>query len=283
MKYNIQKNWLGTIDLIVKNPIVFLPFIIIGFLETLVLEMIYFSVRWPIAPIMNPVMRKFFGEASIHYPGNLAILPRLFYYNQIGIYILISVFLIAISIQIFKNIKADLPLVTNALIRNASKRYLTFAAYGFTVIIFMIIAERCEVFIFVKFVRLLSRHLISIPQQIYLFFQTLLIFFTNIIIQILLVLTVPLIVIEKQPLFKSIAGSLTMALGNLLTIIGLLIPPFLLYLPIVLLKAFSFAIINKTFPEINLLITFLGIVVSMFVDCFIFLSASQFLLDKKAA
>ncbi|MDP3789263.1 MAG: hypothetical protein Q8R48_02550, partial [Candidatus Omnitrophota bacterium] len=70
MKYNIRKNWISTFEALSNNPVIFTPFIFIAFLECLVLEISYFSARFPLSSIFAPIIRKFFGEQFLHYPGN---------------------------------------------------------------------------------------------------------------------------------------------------------------------------------------------------------------------
>ena len=88
----------------VKRPIVILPFFIIAFLEGLALELIYFSSRKPLLFIAGPIIRKFSGEPSLHYPINLVKLPRFVYYGQIFIYIVVFYIIIVViaSIQLVR-------------------------------------------------------------------------------------------------------------------------------------------------------------------------------------
>ena len=100
-KTNIRKIWVAAFEVMVKRPIVILPFFIIAFFEGLALQLIYFSTRKPILLIAAPIVRKFSGEPFLHYPFNLAKLPRYFYYSRIFIYVFAGVFLAAISVNIF--------------------------------------------------------------------------------------------------------------------------------------------------------------------------------------
>ena len=105
MKYSITKNWMSSLELMAKRPVVMLPFIIIAFLEGIALELIYFATRFPLSAVANPIIRKFFGEPLIHYPGNLLILSKLFYYTQIVLFASIGTTLTAMAVNMFKNIK----------------------------------------------------------------------------------------------------------------------------------------------------------------------------------
>ena len=281
MKYIIRKNWLSTADFIIKNRMIIFPFVIIAFVETIALELIYFSVRSPISLVMNPIIRKFFGEEFLHYPVNLVLLSRLFYYAQMVIYILLGVFLTATSVTLFKNIKAALPIKANAIIRTLSRRYILFIGYGITMIVFIVLIKRMDIFIFSKVMRLVSKLLPQISPKLSYTCLTVFLFLTNIILQTLVMLTVPIMVIQGKSLPRAMAKSIYLGIRNFRTIFALISLPFLIYLPSMLLKSFSVELAGRTFPEINLYITAFGIVISIFVDSFLIICVSQFLLDKE--
>ena len=280
MGYNIKRNWYSSFMLMVKSPVVFLPFIMIAFFEALAAEFIYFSARKPISILAGPVIRKFFGEMALHYPGNLMILPRIFYYAQIALYIFLGVFLTAISVNIFNNIKTGLPIKVNAMMKNAFKHYLSFMIYGIIIAALITVLRRVDIPIYTKATRLALKVVPKISPQIGYLGLTLFLFLTNIVMQALMILTVPLMVIEKKALFKSLFNSIYIGVKNFLTIFTLIFLPFVAYLPVTLLKGVSVPLADKTFPEMNLLVTFVSIIASIFIDSFIIISVSQFLLDR---
>jgi len=278
-KHNIRNIWVSTLELMMKNPVVMMPFVFIAFFEALSLEFICFSTRSPLSLVANPIIRKFFGETFIHYPGNMVLLPKLFYYKQIAIYVLLGVFLTAISVNIFKNIKEGLPVRANALVKNALRNYFSFLIYGIITVAFIFLLQWGNTFVLGKFFRLLARSLhYTIPQQAFSFCLTSSLFLTNIIMQVFLVLTVPIMVMEKRPLLKALWKSIATGFRKFFTVFGIIFLPFLAYLPMTLLKSFSPNIVDRTFPEINIFIVALGIVVSVFLDCFVIVSVSQWLL-----
>lgn len=247
--YGIRKNWIESFDLIRKNRIVMMPFIITAFLEALTLEIVYFSTRNPIAVVANPIIRKFFGEGYLHYPGHLILISQAFYYLQMAIYAFFGVFLTAISVNIFKNIKEGLPVKAKAMVNNALKHYSSFFIYAVIVIALLFLLRRLDMFVFAKIARLLARYAFQIPQRSYHLCLASVLFLTNVIMQAFIILTVPIIVIHKKSFLKAFARSIYLGARNFLTILGLIILPFLAYLPVMLLKSFSAELADKTFPE----------------------------------
>jgi len=44
----------GSVDTFVNNPIILLPFLTIAFIQLLILEILYFSPRFPLSVFFNP-------------------------------------------------------------------------------------------------------------------------------------------------------------------------------------------------------------------------------------
>ncbi len=281
MKYKIRKNWSETFGVMAKHPIILMPFVFVAFLELLALEFLYFFSRVPLSYIANPIIRKFFGEAFIHYPGNLAVLPRLFYYKQVAIYVIVGAFLTAVAVNIFKNIKGGLPVRAKAMVRNTLKSYMSLLIYAILISVLVFFLQKADTFVFTKAMRLLSRLLKISITPVYNIGFTLFLFLSNLIMQTFLIATIPIIVIERVSLLKALARSIMLGLRNFLTIFTLIFLPFFIYLPVIFLKSFSTQIMDKTFPEISLCITIIGIITTIFLDSFAIIAVSQFLLDRK--
>ncbi len=265
MANSIKKIWVAAYDVMVKRPIVLLPFVFIAFLETFALEILYFFPRKPLSYIFNPVVEKFFGEAFVHYPGCIVILPRLFYFAHVLVYAFFGVCLMAVSVDICKNVRLGLAVKINSLFDNATKRYISFLAFGLIIANLVILIGRADQL----FLHRLP-HLLAIAVM----------FSLNVILYTLLISTVPLMVVTNEPLFKALAKSITLAWRNFFKLFFLILFPFLVYLPVAILKSYSFQLIDKTFPEINILITIAGIILAIFLDCFIILCATHFVMYK---
>lgn len=283
MSYSIRKNWTASFELMLSKPIIILPFFVIAFIEVLALELLYFSTRRPISIIADPVIRKYFGENSLHYPGSLLILPDLFYYIEIVIYVLVSVFLIAVSISIVKNIKMNLPVKISALVKNALKQYSSYIIFGIIMVISIILLRETFTFIFTKLAQFGLKHFPKMGTELYFIGLLSVLFISNCALQAFLILTLPLMVIEKKPLLKALGGSIYLGFRNFFTLFGLIFVPFLVYFPITLLKIGSTKLAGRTFPEIILCIMAAGIIIGAIIDGFVFICASQFLMDKEVA
>jgi len=277
---NIRNIWINSFGLLTKKPVIILPFFVIAFLEALTLESIYFFGRRPLSLIADPIVKKFFGEGFTHYPYHMYIIPRIFNFLQIGIYMFLGVFLTAISINIIKNAKEGLPLKANALIKNAVARYAALFMFGIITVIIMFILEKAGGFAFAKFTNISVKYLPSIIMKIYPFAFAVILFLANAIIQTFLIFTMPLMIINKKSLLKALWESVVLGARNFKTVFALVFVPFLIYFPITLLKGLSIQLADKVFPEIILLILLLGVLATPFVECFVFTCVSVFLLEK---
>lgn len=279
-RISVRKTWITAFETMVRHPIIILPFFIVAFLEGLALELIYFSTRKPLSVITAPIIRKLSGEAFLHYPFNLIKLPKLFFYSQFLIYIFAGVFLAAISINIFKNIKTGLPLRTNALIKNAANRYVSFVGFGILTMALIFLLGKTDTLVFSKLSKLISTQFPNISPNIYPIGSTAFLFLTNLIMYTFIVLTLPIIVIKKESLLKAVARSIALGFRNFFRIFALLFTPLLLYLPVTLLKVYSTNLAGRTFPEIIVWVAAIGIIISVFLDCFIIVCAAQFVMDS---
>lgn len=279
MRYSIRKNWMETLSFMRTKPIVIMPFVFIAFFECIILELAYFSTRFPLLYVANPIIRKFFGEAFVHYPANLIILPQLFYYGQITLYIFIGVFLTAVTVNIFKNLIANLPIKAKALIKNALANYFSFFVYAIIVTVLFYLIRTAELYVLAKIFRKLVRIVPFNIATLSAILTIVILFISNLILQVLLISTVPLIVLDKMRLFRALIKSVVIGVKNFFTIFAMILLPFLIYFPIVFIKSFSAEIVTKTFPEMNFIISLVGILVSIFLDCFVILCISRFLLD----
>lgn len=280
MSYNVKKNWLAVFYLMKSRPVIMLPFIIVAFLEALSLEVIYFLPRKPLLLVAGPVIRKFFGDIFLHYPANFVILPKLAFYAQIVIFIFLSGFLWAISINTYKNLSSGLPIKAGALINNAAGRYFSFLTFGLFMAVAIFLVNHLDNIIFMKCMRLAMGHIPAMMVTLAPVALAVFSFFSIILLQVFTVLVVPIIVIQRKSFFKALSSGVYLSVTNFPAVFGLIFLPFLIYLPIVLLRSIIPALAARTFPEIAVLITAMNSVVAIFVDCFVTICAAQFLLDK---
>ena len=282
-KMNLAKTWFSSYNFIKEHPVVLAPFIVIAFLECSILEAAYFCARKPLLFVFGPIVKKFFGEQFLHYPANLMLMPKLFSFGQMVIYVLASVFLTAVAIQIFLNINSGHPVIAKAIVKNTAKKYMALVGYGLIYIVILLISQHLEGAAFLKAAKFISKRLFGVPNELFAIASSLLLFFAAVFTQVFLVLVIPTIVTERKRLIAAVVESISLGLRNFLKLFGLLLLPLFFYVPVLLMKDFLAIVMDKTFPEISLCIMLLNIVMAIFIDCFIAIFATQFLLETRKA
>lgn len=280
MSFSIRKNWSSTFELIVSHPQLLIPFALIAFLEAIGLEILYFIPRNPFVNLMGPIIRKFYGEAFLHYPGNLYILPKLFYYAQIVVYVIAGVVLSAVTVNMVKNYRTKVAVNAKALANNAAKRYPAYLLFGILVIALSILIRRADTFLFHKSMIRAAAHFPQLVQKAGPIALMLTLFFAHVLLNTLMILTIPILVIKRSSLIRAVGESLHLGIRYFFTVFATILVPYALYLPVLFLKSFPVPIANQLFPEMVLVITAIGIVVSLFVECFIIVSITQLFMER---
>ncbi len=281
MKYSNTQNWMKSLDLVIKRPIILMPFIIYAFLQAVTLDILYFSSRRPLSVIIAPIIRKFWGASFSHYPGNLLLLPNIFDYIEVLTYIAADVFLVAVTVSIFKGIKANASLKLNTTVKGVSGRYGTYFMYGLLMAAFVFISRKISLKIFLKVLKLFSFIMPGLAVKTAPFTIPVFLFMIGTVIQVFCVMAIPMMVLQKKSLLKSIKDGVVFGWRNFSVIFTLIFLPYLIYLPVVLLRSNLIKLSKLTFPEINFWIIMAGIVIGAFIDYFVIICASQFLLDRE--
>ncbi len=230
--------------------------------------------------IFNPIVRKFFGEAFVHYPGHLMILPKLFYYARSVLYVFLGVFLSAVTVNIVRNITGGLPLKGRALVRNCMGRIWSLVSYGILIIVLAFLINRVHVLATFRFARFASVHLPQIIIKSIPIGMVFTLFVTNMLFYPLVILIIPIIVVKKVGILKALAENIFLGIRHYFSIFIMVFVPSLLYLPIILLKSFPTKVASRTCAEMIPLVIALGIIVELFIECFVVVCTSQFILDK---
>ncbi|MBL7068996.1 MAG: hypothetical protein ISS34_03990 [Candidatus Omnitrophica bacterium] len=281
MRYNIVRNWIDSFDLMTKKSFVTVPFIIWGFLEILALIFIYFSTGTPFMHITNPLIKKFFGEVFLHYPANLFIMPTLYYYANLLIFAAIGVFLSAVTIDLVGKVDAQTPLKTRSMLEEALRRYGPCLVYAILIVLVGVLVRNLHAFGFGKVLRYFSRHLPQIAWDMMPFISALSLLVLRIAFYAFLILTIPIIVIKKKPFIKALGESAFKGLLNFFAIFTLLLVPYLICSPVLLVKIFYKELMEATFVEMVFFVTLGGIVIIKLVECYTTICITRFLLDKE--
>ena len=114
-----------------ENQQIFYPFIIIIFINSLVLEILYFLPRYPLSVFFAPIIRNLWGEEYLHFPMDLVLLPKLFFYAQMGIFLFLSSFLTVLIVDMVVDVNNEKKVNFKASLQRSLGGYVYIFLYSF--------------------------------------------------------------------------------------------------------------------------------------------------------
>ena len=259
--------WGGVIGILRKRPGVVVPFVVGAVFSGIALWVLYLAPVRPISIVLAPPIKAFFGEKFLHYPFNIFLLPKLFYYAQLALGATTGVLITGLAIGMFKNAYREKGLSGKDNLVNSFKRY--FALFGVWVIMFSL-----------SFLsRKLTNRLFSglSPQLL----GALLTHTIAMFVQIVFVYAMPIIIIENRKFLGALKQGLLFFKKFFLTSIILTMVPAFFYFPMVVLGRYLPKLISKFSPEVVLAFLGLSILMIFVVDILIALPPTLLFLREK--
>ena len=265
------------------NPIILVPFATTAFIQLLILEILYFAPRFPLSVFFGPVIRRFHGEAFLHYPYSFAMVPKAFQSVQIPIYIFISSFFIAVAVVIIAAVNNDQRITFGKACRQALSRYvhIIIAAlisfgifYGISSIYGLVIKRALQ---------------ITSTRGIYFMIKSTVLYgapYVNVLIGVfvtaLFAFVFPVIMIEKKKVFAAIIGNFRALWGSCRFTFFVVAIPTLFYLPVMLLRTgIASPKMVVAFPGIQILTLVLSVLVMFAIDVVVYTAITTYYLLKK--
>ncbi len=269
---------------LVSYPPVFIPFVVIAFVQLVVLEILYFVPRYPLNIFFEPIIAKLWGEHFLHYPFNIALLPKLFQYTQAPIYLFVTSFLIGVGINTICKINNDEKVTFGGVFKDTLKHYVHIFTAAF--IAFALVLVFSEVY------ELLIRKALTIDPRIGNKYKLKLIvkililegapyfnLLASVFITTLFAYVIPVIVIANKKVFPAIAESFKTLFGAPWFTFMVVFIPTLIYVPILMLR--GGAGLSFSIPEMSIVLLVISIFAMVFIDAIIYTTLSTYYLTKK--
>jgi hypothetical protein len=256
-----------TVENICQNPIILYPTFILGLIQLLILEILYFAPRHPLANFFGPLISRIWSEDFLHYPMDLVLLPKLFYYAQIFVYLFFGGFLLAITANIVATINRNHRPHLKQAFRTSSHYYVhIFCSSLISLILFQLFSTSYTAVVN-AILRIKSPNLVVIKfQKIFLLATPYIQFLIGILITTLLVYVIPIIIIEKKRIVEALVLNLNILFKSFGTSFLVVFIPTIFYLPILVARNNIESIINWTLPEVQIFIIMFGVLVTMLID-----------------
>jgi len=256
----------AAIDILLTNPIILYPIFLLGFIQLLLLEIIYFSVRNPMSEFFGPVIVRSAGPAFLHYPYNYLILLKWFHGLEIFIAILISCIFYGAVVLIISLINSGKPVSLKKVFQQVFSSYIhlvtamILAAMFFKGLTFLhglifkkalFIRSSVGIYFLIK-----NTVIISAP-----YLQWLLACFVT----ALLAFVVPIIMLEQKKIITAVKLNFTDYGRFFGLILGVIIVSGFLYLPIIYLQSIQTNEMILNDPEMSGLFLALSILMMLFI------------------
>lgn len=256
-----------------KNPGVYLPFAAFALLELIALIVLFLAPRKPLLPLFGPPIRTLWGEQFLHYPVNFLLLPKLASLSRMGLSVIFGSLLSGIAIA--KTYKKP------GII--ALKKYTSLFLIVFIITILFYFTINFTGKLLTKYFTAGHAKLLFLGPRIWM---GPILFTLNIIIAVVaqaaFIYAIPELMLSDKKFFHAIFSSLNFCRKNFIITAVLIGIPFIIYIPIIILGSNTALLIDKTFPEIALLICIASIIVSsLIVDPLITISTALLYIDAK--
>jgi len=266
----VLRRWGDSFNIIRRHPVILSPFILIAFLNAAALYIVYLAPQRPVSYVLAPPIKAFFGERFLHYPLNLVLTPKLFYYAQVFVNATFGVVLSALAVlMIAKVYTREKPSFLINIIETIKKYFPLFFVW--------LISFTLATIVFRLFLKAYGS-----PEGVRSIFDVSAAFLLSVIVQIMFIYATPLIIIEKKPFFSALVENVRVVAKLFVPTLFLVILPALLYLPVLVFKSKSLYLMEKFFPEAVLLVPMAGILVTFFVDLLIITSITILFLKERA-
>ena len=271
-----------SVNSFIANPIILFPFITTAFIQLFILEIIYFAPRFPFVYFFGPIIRRMEGEAYLHYPQHLLILPKWFQTVQYFLFIFVSSFLIAAAIEIIKNINNNKKVTLPNALRTVLPQYVHICLAAVLTFLVFYVLSKLQGLIMGRALQIRSdAGIFYIIKAAVLYgapyFNLLIGTFATAVFAFVL----PLIVIEHKKILQAVALNFKYLWGSFWFIFLVVLIPMLLYVPILLLQGNLSSMVSRTFEEVRLLSPVISIVALTLIDATVYTAITAYFLLKK--
>ncbi|MBU1912952.1 MAG: hypothetical protein KKB22_05435 [Candidatus Omnitrophica bacterium] len=273
--------WKVVFNALQKHPSIAVPFFISGCIKLFGIAVIFFSIFYPLSIVFGPLIKSLYGEAFLHYPFNFSLMPKLFYYVQITVYIFLEGFLTSVAVWMAFRVNEGKKPSLRESAGKALPKYVAVMALLASIFFIVYLLNYAEAFAIKKFLIKFKFMEVLVKKNLLEFILICVNFLIVVLLESALAFAIPFIVLENKKFFKAIGSSFSLARRNFGSVFILILAPTLFVLPFTLLGAGLPILTNKTFPEITFIVLGGSVIVGFLADCMVTLSLTFLFLSKR--
>ncbi|MFC1646252.1 hypothetical protein ACFL2Y_03635 [Candidatus Omnitrophota bacterium] len=272
-----------TLNTFKKYSFIFCPFIIFASFELVSLAIIYFAPRNPLRAVLGPPIETFWGEKFLHFPTNFFLYPKLLFYSRMGLTIFVGSLLTGVAVSLVFGIYSKEKVKLSAAFMSALKKYISLILVVFVFTALFFILNKVTYTGLARYFSAGHDRLLFIKPELWLGpILAGINFVLAILVQSAFIYTIPIIIVETANPIKSIIRSVILFKRLFFKTIILVGLPMLFYIPKIILDFNNVFLMEKFFPEIVIIVSVLGIVVStLFIDALITVSTAFLYLKNR--
>ena len=239
-----------TFSVLKINPIIWIPFLLIGVLDFLALAVLFFAPSPPFSYILGPIIERLWSWRYLHYPDNFLLLPKLFHHAHVAIVSIAGVFVTGLAI---KRIELE---ATGGARQNTFSLASFVAKHYFSLVAAWVIS-------YAVFTFALKLVFLWLPRIGLI--QILGAFLFGLALQALFAFFLPAIILFEKGFLRGLWKGLVLGYRNFGTTVTILFLPMFVMIALSFIKSFNPYLV-KWYPESVLWVLAIGIVVTLIVD-----------------
>ncbi len=276
----LRSVWQIASGLMRRYPVLWLPFLVIGLSDVMVLALACLAPRQPFDALLAPPIRAFWGDRFLHYPSNFFILPKLYEYGHTLVMAGVGVVMTGAAIGMAEQAnRGQQPRFLSNVVR-AIKRYVTlFWVWTAGFFLSTLLIKGARFMVFAAYDTTLRTMLP--PRAMVLDVVLWCSVFAAIAIEALWVYALPIAVLEGQGWWRSLRASFRSAIEFFGPTYLLVLVPSSLLFSVMILKQQIGTLMRFVTPEVTVWVLVFGVVYSLVAEWAITMSATVLYLMRK--
>ncbi len=275
--FSLLKTAIATL---IGNKATLYPYALLFFLYMIALEVLYFIPLEPLRAFFGPIVEKLFGEIFMHYPYNMNLIPKLFQYAQIVIFVFFGAFLIPTSMQLVVQINNEDEYSLKKAFGVAARNYV----YILIALIILVACLLWKIELLNLIVERASRirsttGMFAVIKSVILQGASYWNILMDVFVQSLFVMILPIVIVFKRKIFTAVFVNIKLLFKYWWIVFIIALIPSFLYLPVLILRNVS--AFTDVFPEITPLLLAISAFLSVIIDAVIYTSITILCLLKK--
>ncbi|MFH0876979.1 MAG: hypothetical protein V1863_01970 [Candidatus Omnitrophota bacterium] len=273
--------WKKAFDVILSYPKVFVPFIILGLVETLALFFLAASPHYPVNLLMAEPIRRIKGEIFLHYPYIYEILPSMFYYAKMALGVVIGSVTTASAVVMVSMAAKKETIKVKHVLRIVFKNYLSLILLSALLFVVAHFVLKQPTNGLLRYFRAHENLLFLGPKQWLYVILPIVNFILAVVLQGFFVFAFPYIVLRKKKFLAALLLGIRLFFKTFLKTFTVIAVPMLLYVPVTMLRGSTVILAQKFAPEVIVGILGIGILVgTVIVDAMVTVAATVLFIEK---